>query len=114
MPGSPGSDLDRLREIIEADGTDQQSVNEETWTQQARFLADGDFDGLNDYVEALREEDGNVVETDEPEAPTGEDVERPVDEDSDESAETNAGPNPQNAGGGNDPSDNDDTSLPNA
>ena len=112
--GLAGLSLDRLREIIEADGTDQQSVNEETWTQQARFLADGDFDGLNDYVEALREEDGNVVETDEPEAPTGEAVERPVDEDADESAETNAGPNPQNAGGGNDPSDNDGTSLPNA
>ena len=107
-------DLDRLREIVEADGTDQQSVNEETWTQQARFLADGDYDGLNDYVEQLREEDGNVVETDEPEAPTGEAVERPVDEDADESAETNAGPNPQNAGGGNDQSDNDGTSLPNA
>ena len=107
-------DLDRLREIVEADGTDQQSVNEETWTKQAQYLADGDYDGLSDYVEALREEDGNVVETDEPEAPTGEAIERPVDEDADESAETNAGPNPQNAGGGNDQSDNNGTSLPNA
>ena len=99
--------LDRLREIIEADGTDQQSVNEETWTQQARYLADGDYDALSDYVEALREEDGNVVETDEPEAVEGEDVERPVGEDASESAETNAGPtaagdgaaNPQHQGG---------------
>ena len=112
--GLANLDLDRLREIVEADGTDQQSVNEETWTKQAQYLADGDYDGLSDYVEALREEDGNVVETDEPEAPTGEAVERPVDEDADESAETNAGPNPQNAGGGNDQSDNDGTSLPNA
>ena len=112
--GLAGLSLDRLREIIEADGTDQQSVNEETWTQQAQYLADGDYDGLNDYVEALREEDGNVVETDEPEAAAGEDVERPVGEDASESAEENAGPNPQNAGGGNDQSDNDGTSLPNA
>ena len=94
--GLAGLGLDRLREIIEADGTDQQSVNEETWTKQAQYLADGDYDGLNDYVEALREEDGNVVETDEPEAPTGEAVERPVDEEG--SAEENAGPNPQHQG----------------
>ncbi|MEM1118384.1 MAG: helix-hairpin-helix domain-containing protein, partial [Bacteroidota bacterium] len=60
-------DLDRLREIIEADGTDQESVNEETWAAQARFLADGDLDGLDEYVEGLREADGNTVDT-EPEA----------------------------------------------
>ena len=91
-------DLDRLRAIIEADGTDQQSVNEETWAQQARYLADGDYDALNDYVEQLREEDGNVVDTDEPDAPTGESVERPVGENAAESAEENAGPNPQHQG----------------
>ena len=55
--------LDRLREIVEADGTDQESVNEETWTKQARLLADGDFDALTDYVDGLREEDGNTTDT---------------------------------------------------
>jgi predicted flap endonuclease-1-like 5' DNA nuclease len=86
------TDLEKLREIIQTDGTDDQSVNEETWAKQARFLADGDLDGLDEYVEGLREADGNVVETDEPEA----DV--PEASDADESAEDNAGPNPQNAG----------------
>ena len=56
-------DLAKLREIVEADGTDQESVNEETWTKQARLLADGDFDALTDYVDELRAEDGNEVET---------------------------------------------------
>jgi large subunit ribosomal protein L16 len=100
--------LDRLREIVETDGTDQESVNEETWTEQARYLADGDYEGFDTYVEGLREEDGNVIDTDEPEAPTGEDVERPVDENASESAEeppagdgtANAGPNPQHQGEG--------------
>jgi len=86
------TDLEKLREIIQTDGTDDQSVNEETWAKQARFLADGDLDGLDEYVEGLREADGNVVETDEPEA------EVPEASDADESAEANAGPNPQNAG----------------
>ena len=86
-------DVERLREIVEADGTDQQSVNEETWAQQARYLADNAFDALDEYVEGLREADGNTVDT-EPEA----EVERPVDENADESAEENAGPNPQHQG----------------
>ena len=86
-------DLDRLREIVEAGGTDQQSVNEETWAQQARYLADGDLDALDTYVESLREQDGNVIDT-EPE----EEVERPVTADASESAEENAGPNPQHQG----------------
>ena len=85
-------DLDKLREIVEADGTDEHSVNEETWAKQARYLADGDLDGLDDYVEGLREADGNVVDVDEPEA------EAPAASDANESAEDNAGPNPQNAG----------------
>ena len=65
------ADLETLRKAIEADGTvAQQSVNEETWAAQARFLADGDFDGLDEYVEGLREADGNTVDTgdNEPEA----------------------------------------------
>lgn len=60
--------LETLREIIEAGGTDAFGVNEETWAKQARFLADGDIEGLNEYVEGLREEDGNVVETEEADA----------------------------------------------
>ena len=73
-------DLEKLRAVIEADGTDQEFVNEETWTKQARLLADGDFEALTDYVDSLRAEDGNEVEipTDEtPEASgdaTGEDA----------------------------------------
>ncbi len=87
------TDLERLREIISADGTDQQSVNEETWARQAQYLTDGDYDGLDEYVEGLREEDGNVVEIE-----TDEEVERPVAENASESAEENAGPNPQHQG----------------
>ena len=118
------ADVDALRDVIHTDGTDDQSVNEETWARQAQYLADSDFDGLDEYVEGLREADGNTVDTDE-----GTDVERPVAEDASESAEENAGPtaagdgaaNPQGAGGGDDQSDsrqaggaNDGTSLPNA
>ena len=66
------TDLDKLREVVESEGADEQGVNEETWAKQARFLADGDLDGLDDYVEGLREADGNVVEIDEPEAETEE------------------------------------------
>ncbi len=73
------ADLERLREIIATDGTDDQSVNEETWARQARYLADGDFDGLDEYVESLREEDGNTVDIPEDEAET--EIERPVGED---------------------------------
>ena len=103
--------LDRLREVISGDGTDDQSVNEETWARQAQYLVDQDFDGLDEYVEGLREADGNEVEIeDADEAP----VERPVAENASESAEENAGPNPQGAGGGDDQTDNDGTSLPNA
>ena len=87
------TDLERLREIVAADGTDQESVNEETWARQAQFLSDGDLDGLDAYVEELREQDGNVVDT-EPDL----EVERPVAENVSESAEENAGPNPQHQG----------------
>ena len=97
------TDLDRLREIISGDGTDDQSVNEETWARQAQYLADGDFDGLDEYVEGLREADGNEVDvpTDEELLAEPTDV-TPVAAESDagESAEDNAGPNPQNEGGG--------------
>ncbi len=84
------TDVERLREIITTDGTDDRSVNEETWAQQARYLADGDYEALDEYVEGLREADGNTVDT-EPDT----DVEAPAAE---ASAEEAAGPNPQNAG----------------
>ena len=64
--------VERLREVIASGGTDDQGVNEETWAKQARFLADEDFDGLDDYVEGLREQDGNTVDIDEPEAEASE------------------------------------------
>ena len=63
-----GLSLDRLREIVEASGTDQESVNEETWTQQARLLADGEYEELAEYVEGLRAQDGNVLPTEAEEA----------------------------------------------
>ncbi|MGB3542147.1 helix-hairpin-helix domain-containing protein [Rubrivirga sp.] len=87
------ADVETLREIISADGTDDQSVNEETWAKQAQFFVDDDLDGLDTYVEELREADGNVVEIED-----DLEVERPVEEDASESAEENAGPNPQNQG----------------
>ncbi len=64
------ADIETLREILSADGTDEHGVNEETWPKQARLLADGDFEAYDDYVESLREADGNVVEIDEDEAAT--------------------------------------------
>ena len=106
------ADIDTLREIISTGGTDDQGVNEETWSRQAQYLADEDFEGLDEYVEGLREEDGNEVDTDD--EPAADAPEETLPSDGSESAETNAGPNPQNAGGGDDQSDNDGTSLPNA
>ena len=116
------TDLDRLREIISGDGTDDQSVNEETWARQAQYLADGDFDGLDEYVEGLREADGNTVDV-----PTEEELmaepELTMPSDGSESAEENAGPNPQHQGDRTSDEgptqrdgegDDDGTSLPNA
>ena len=57
------TDLETLREIVQTDGTDQQSVNEETWAQQARYLADGDFEAYDEYVESLREAVGSSSST---------------------------------------------------
>ncbi len=88
-------DIERLREIISGDGTDDQSVNEETWARQAQYLVDQDYDGLDEYVEGLREADGNEVDVDEPE---DEAPELTLPSDGEESAEENAGPNPQNQG----------------
>ncbi len=87
--------VETLRELVSSDGTDDQGVNEETWAKQAQYLADEDFEGLDEYVEGLREADGNVVEIDEPEA---EAPQLTLPSDGDESAEENAGPNPQNQG----------------
>ena len=93
-------DLDRLREIVQEDGTDQQSVNEETWAQQARYLADGDYETLDEYVEGLREADGNTVDDDlDTDLPDGAEAIAQAN-DPDETAESNAGPNPQHQGDG--------------
>ena len=61
--------LERVREIVleEDEDPDDSSTNEETWIKQARLLADGEYDELNEYVDGLRAEDGNEVVT-EPEA----------------------------------------------
>lgn len=65
--------LERLREIVASEDADEEYVNEKRWTRQARLLADGEHDELNEYVEALRVEDGNVIVTEEEEAaPTDE------------------------------------------
>ena len=68
---------ERLREIVASQDVEEESVNEERWTRQARLLADGEYDELNTYVEALRVEDGNVIVTEEEEA-------APADEQADE------------------------------
>ena len=68
---------ERLREIVASQDVEEESVNEERWTRQARLLADGEYDELNTYVEALRVEDGNVIVTEEEET-------APADEQADE------------------------------
>ncbi|MCH7977103.1 MAG: 50S ribosomal protein L16 [Bacteroidetes bacterium] len=68
---------ERLREIVASEDAEEESVNEERWTRQARLLADGEHDELNAYVEALRVEDGNVIVTEEEET-------APADEQADE------------------------------
>ena len=79
--------VDRLREIIAAEGVDESSINEETLIHQARLLADGNYDELNKYIEARRIEDGNVIVTEpEEEDEIETDAEGPVSE-SEESAE---------------------------
>ena len=80
--------VDTLREIIASDGTDDHGVNEETWAKQAQYLAADDFEGLDEYVEGLREADGNVVETDEPEAEASETADEIAPDDSVADSET--------------------------
>ncbi len=53
--------IERLREIVPADEAEESSSDEERWIRQAQLLADGDLDEFDKYVEALREEDGNVI-----------------------------------------------------
>ena len=51
------ADLDALRSAIsEGSDTSDASANEETWAAQAAFLAKGDQDGLDAYVEQLKDE----------------------------------------------------------
>ena len=52
------ADLDTLRSIITADTDGSETgANEETWAEQARFLADGDTAGFDAYVESLKADD---------------------------------------------------------
>ena len=59
---------ERLHEIVASEDTDESSANEERWIKQARLLADGEHEEFTTYVEALREEDGNVIVTEVEEA----------------------------------------------
>jgi predicted flap endonuclease-1-like 5' DNA nuclease len=78
--------LERLREIVTAQGTDEASVNEETWAEQARLLDAGDYDAFAEYVERLRVEDGNVITAAQPQAAP----ETPADEAEGDGEQTNA------------------------
>ena len=57
------ADLDALRAAI-AEGTDTSDAgaNEETWADQARFLANDDFAGLSEYNDAEKEAEAEAVE----------------------------------------------------
>ena len=57
------ADLDALRAAI-AEGTDTSDAgaNEETWADQARFLAADDFTGLSEYNDAEKEAEADAVE----------------------------------------------------
>lgn len=89
-----GLSLERLREIIGSDGSDD-SGNEDTWAQQAQLLADGEYDQLNAYVEELREADGNVIVTEEEEEPE-ESVEASAEGDADASESDDDGEDEEN------------------
>ncbi|MEO1479689.1 MAG: L17 family ribosomal protein, partial [Bacteroidota bacterium] len=49
------ADLDTLRGVIASDSdTSDEAANEETWAEQAAFLAKGDTEGLAAYIEAMK------------------------------------------------------------
>lgn len=49
------ADLDTLRGVIASDSdTSDEAANEETWAEQAAFLAKGDTEGLAAYVESMK------------------------------------------------------------
>lgn len=56
---------DRLIEIVGAEDPEEAPAAAERWLRQARLFADGEHDELATYVEQLREEDGNVIVTEE-------------------------------------------------
>lgn len=63
------ADLDTLRTAIsEGSDTSEASANEETWAEQARFLAAGDADAHARYVEKLKEEGATAHHATEEEA----------------------------------------------
>ncbi len=58
-----GTTADRLLQMVDSDDPEAAAQTVDRWLRQARFLADGADDELNEYVESLREEDGNVIAT---------------------------------------------------
>ncbi|GAB5537688.1 MAG: hypothetical protein Rubg2KO_39370 [Rubricoccaceae bacterium] len=76
------ADLDALRAAIE-EGTDTSDAgaNEETWAAQARFLADGDIEGLNRFNDAEKEAEEEAVQAAAPEAESGPDADAADDAD---------------------------------
>lgn len=63
------ADLETLRTAIaEGSETSDASANEETWAEQAAFLAAGDQAGLDAYVERLKAEGATAHHAPEPEA----------------------------------------------
>ena len=63
------ADLDTLRNAIaEGSDTSEASANEETWAEQARFLATGDTDAHASYVQNLKDEGATAHHATEAEA----------------------------------------------
>lgn len=66
------ADLETLRAAIaEGSDTSDASANEETWAEQAAFLAAGDQAGLDAYVEGMKAEGATAHHAPEPEAAPG-------------------------------------------
>ncbi|NNF56724.1 MAG: 50S ribosomal protein L17 [Rhodothermaceae bacterium] len=71
------ADLDALRAAINTGSeTSDEAANEETWSEQARLAVAGDWEGLEAYIETLKDEGGTAHTPPEsvPEADVAEDA----------------------------------------
>jgi large subunit ribosomal protein L17 len=87
------ADLQTLRKAISADTEGAVAIaNEETWAEQARFLAADDKEGHEAYIDRLREEDAGAAPAEEENATEEAAPETPDAGDASASAETSAEP----------------------